>query len=552
MPSSSPHDSVMLLRQKHTTLKVREPEDDSPLPRRPNLQWRAQQLLQLAEELQAEWQEAQLLEDLEQLCSTHVLGGATAGWAVENEAQAEAEADLEKPAPRGAERSPKVKDKHRVALREPKSHQEELPRQQARRPKPQRKAVGSERQGATKPRGLGPTEKSKRKRLPSSKTSSGRQPVTPRVGRSVQPHLASGEELRGLQEKQRAREGRRKAGKGTTVHFARGLRNISEKQGPRDRLEELQQLWPASSTHRREAVTPSTPDKCIPKNRWQRELESAFEQLFNSNRKLKRHLSQHLDSRSRLDPDPQEQVFSVLQGCESDTPQEGAAEVESLPAGESGDPAEAEVSPKSSKTDLKQSLSREELPRCHQMAQPAVKDGSQTSLAEADAAIDEEDLLFKSTECEQEASELATLMDSCPQPHLPEQAHRADWTAFAQKPPRLELEWRRQKPSFESVELPDMSLEIHYSAELEEERKERRRLRLALLKSYPSSYQIRGRVSPSPVKLTSSSNSSLIEDEGKQNQMIRDIQLQISEQNKLHEQFLEKARKRLLEFQRIC
>uniref|UniRef100_A0A8C9PXM8 Uncharacterized protein n=1 Tax=Spermophilus dauricus TaxID=99837 RepID=A0A8C9PXM8_SPEDA len=311
LPGSWPHDPVMLLRQKHMTLKVREPEDDSPLPRKPSLQRRARQLLHLAEELQAEWQEAQLLEDLEQLGSTHVLGGATAGWAVEREAQAEAEADLEKPAPRGAERSPKVKDKHRVALREPKSHQEELPRQQARRPKPQRKAVGSERQGETKPRGLGPTEKSKRKRVPSSKTSSGRQPVTPRVGRSVKPHLATGEELRGLQEKQRAWEGRRKAGKGTTVHFARGLRNISENQGPRDRLEEFQPLWPASSTHKREALAPSTPDKCIPKNRWQRELESAFEQLFNSNRKLKRHLSQHLNSRSRLDPDPQEQVFSV-------------------------------------------------------------------------------------------------------------------------------------------------------------------------------------------------------------------------------------------------
>lgn len=550
-PCCSPHDSVVLLREKHTVLKVRDPGGDTPPPRRPSLQWRARRLLQLAEELQAEWQEAQRLQDLESLCSTHALGGATAGWALESKAEPlpQPQPQPGKPAPRGAGRAPRTKEKHKVVLREHKSHKEELPRLPTRHLKPRSKAAGPDKQGATRPRALGPTGKSKRKRAPLSKTSSGRQPADPRGGRYGNPVWVTAEELKCLQEKPRAREGRRRAGKAATVRFARGRRK--ESQGPRceARLEEVQHLWPVSPIPEREAETPTSSDKRFTKKRWQRELEFAFEQLFNTNRKLKRHLDQHLDSRSRKDQRPQKQAFLATQGCRSDTPQERAAKVETRPAGKAGVPAEAEVPQMSSETDSKQSLSKAELPKCHQVAQPEVKDRSQTPVPGANTAVCKENFLLKSTDCEHEASELAALMESCPPPQLQEQALRADWLALGQRP-RLDLEWRRPKPSFESVELPDMSLEIHYSAEMEEERKERRRVRLALLRSYPSKYQLKDRASP--FRLTSPSNSSIVDDEDKQNQMIRDIQLQISEQNKLHEQFLEKARKRLLEFQSIC
>uniref|UniRef100_A0A8D2JPC7 Protein DDC8 homolog n=1 Tax=Sciurus vulgaris TaxID=55149 RepID=A0A8D2JPC7_SCIVU len=314
LPSASPDDAVVLLRQKHMLLQVRD-KGDGILQRRPNLQWRAQQLLRLAEELQAEWQEAQLFQDLEQLCSSHVLGEG------EGEGEAHAEADLEEPTQRTAERAPRAKEKHRVVLHEHKSHKEELPRRQARHPKPRRKAVGPERQGAPKTRGLGPTEKGKR--ATSSKSSRGRRTADPRVGRGLNPLLATVEELKYLEEKQRGREGRRrKAGKGTTVRFARGPRNSSEDPCSRNRLDDFQQLWPVGPTHKREAVAPTPPDKRSTKNKWQRELEFAFEQLFSTNRKLKRHLNLHLDSRPRKDQNPQEQDFSAVQGCGSGTPQE--------------------------------------------------------------------------------------------------------------------------------------------------------------------------------------------------------------------------------------
>lgn len=547
LPNPSSDDAVVLLRQKHMLLQVRD-KGDGALQRRPNLQWRAQQLLRLAEELQAEWQEAQLLQDLEQVRPARRLSGA-AGWA--EEARTEAEVDPEEPAQaqRGVERAPRPKEKHRVVLREHKSRQEELPRRRARRSKARRRAAGAERQGATKTRGLGPTEKNKRKRIRSRKTSGGRRPADPRVCRGMNPLLATAEELRCLQEKQRAREGRRKARRGTAVRFSGGLRNISEDLCSEDRLDDFQQLWSVGSTHKRDAVDPTSPDKCGARSKWQRELEFAFEQLFNTNRKLKRHLNLHLDSRSRKDQHPEEQASSATQGCGSDTPPERVAEVETPPAEECGDPAEAETPQMSSKTDLQQLLSKAELLTPHPAAQPAAKEGSQTTLPEAETTIDDEDLLSKSTECEREARELAALVEGCPQAQSQEQAHRADWMAVGQRP-RLEPEWRRQKALSESTELPDMSLEIHYSAELEEERKERRRVRLALLRSYPSRYQIKDL--GSPYRVSSPSSSSIIDDEEKQNQMIRDIQQQISEQNKLHEQFLEKARKRLLEFQRIC
>ncbi|XP_047400257.1 protein DDC8 homolog [Sciurus carolinensis] len=552
LPSASPDDAVVLLRQKHMLLQVRD-KGDGILQRRPNLQWKAQQLLRLAEELQAEWQEAQLFQDLEQLCSSHALGGA-AEWAAsvadeanEGEDEAHAEADPEEPTQRAAERALRAKEKHRVVLHEHKSHKEELPRQQARHPKPRRKAAGPERQGAPKTRGLGPAEKSKGKRATSSKSSRGRRTADPRVGRSLNPLLATAEELKYLEEKQRGREGRRrKAGKGTTVRFARGLRNSSEDHCSRNRLDDFQQLWPMGPSHKREAVAPTPPDKRSTKNKWQRELEFAFEQLFSTNRKLKRHLNLHLDSRPRKDQNPQEQDFLVMQGCGSGSPQERVAEVETLSAGESGDPAEAEVPRMSSKTDLKPSLSKAELLKYHQVAQPSVKDGSQTSLPEVRSVVEEEDLLSRSTECAHEASELATLLESTPEPHPQEPVLGADWMALGQRP---RMEWRRQKPSFESAEVPDMSLEIHYSPQLEEERRERRKVRLALLRAYPNRYQTKDRGS---FRTSSPSSSSIVDDEEKQNQMIRDIQLQISEQNKLHEEFLEKARKRLLEFQSVC
>jgi hypothetical protein len=99
------------------------------------------------------------------------------------------------------------------------------------------------------------------------------------------------------------------------------------------------------------------------------------------------------------------------------------------------------------------------------------------------------------------------------------------------------------------MEHPDMSLEIHYKAELEEERRERRRTRLAILKAYPNGLHTRG--GGSDYRITSFSGSSLLNEE-RHKQMIHDLQQQISEQNKLHKQFLEKARKRLEDFQKTC
>lgn len=115
----------------------------------------------------------------------------------------------------------------------------------------------------------------------------------------------------------------------------------------------------------------------------------------------------------------------------------------------------------------------------------------------------------------------------------------ASWMALRQKQ-KAELEQKRRKTLLELREHPNMSLEIHYKAELEEER---RRMRLALLNSYST-----GVPAPASDENTSLDNGLL--DEDKQSQMIRDLQQQILEQNKLHKQFLEKARKRLQEFQK--
>lgn len=71
---------------------------------------------------------------------------------------------------------------------------------------------------------------------------------------------------------------------------------------------------------------------------------------------------------------------------------------------------------------------------------------------------------------------------------------------------------------------------------------------MALLKS-PSSRDP-DEEGPYESNATSPWPSSFADDDG-HSQMIRDLQQQIEEQNKLHKQFLEDSRKRLQEFQRM-
>uniref|UniRef100_A0A8C5KS09 CEP295 N-terminal like n=1 Tax=Jaculus jaculus TaxID=51337 RepID=A0A8C5KS09_JACJA len=522
--SAASGEEALALRPKPTLLQVRD-KGDVTLK-----QWKTRQLEHLTEELKAELQEARLqqVRDLERLYLARLLDEAAGRRAVGNDL------DLEEPVHRGTARSLRTKERQRIAMREERAHREEPSRQQAWHPKSRKKAAGSERR-ASKARGSNPSEKVRGKRAPLSKTGGGYQPVGPRMGRGtdlakLNPLLAGSGETKYKEEAQKeaAREGRRQVGKGTS-HF----------QSSQGKVSNQEELWPPDSPYKQGSASPGSLRKPGDKNQLQREIESAFEELFNTNRKLKKHLSLHLEQRLKVDQTPDEQQsVSELQGQGSDPlREENVGETDTAPAEETG---------RSLENNLKQLLSETEYPRYQQMSKCALKRECLTPIAEMDSPSNEEDLLSLNPETGCEPPKVTSLAEETLEPHLQKQVDLSDWVASRLKQ-KTELEQRRQKALLGLTEHPDMSLEIHYKAELEEERKARRKMRLALLKSYPTGTQSLDR--SSELRTTSLLDSDLLQEEDKQNQMIRDLQQQILEKNNLHKQFLEKARKRLQEFQ---
>uniref|UniRef100_A0A8C2M1A3 CEP295 N-terminal like n=1 Tax=Cricetulus griseus TaxID=10029 RepID=A0A8C2M1A3_CRIGR len=516
--STSCDEEALFLRQKPELMQVQDKADVTLQ------QWKAQQLQRLAKELKAEWQEARLqqFKDMEHLYLAHLLDEAT-GQAMGNDFI------VEEHNRKGSAKHMRTKERNRAPFRE-KSRREEHPRQQ---PKSRKKATCSERRGTTKARGPNPSEKGKGKRVSSSKSTGGYQRVS--RGPDINPLLAGAGETKWVEEVQKEipREGRRRMRRGTSYFNSRD----QSLQG------KTEATSPLSSTFRQEATSQGAPSKYSDKNQWHKDIESAFEELFNTNRKLKNHLNLHLEQKLKVDPGPDKlQSPAETQVVRSDTPREANAEEAETMAEEPGSPSDMVAHETWSKTDLKQLLGETEYPRYQQMPKHLPKSESLVSVPVAGTSSKQDDAL--KDDSGQEPPKSATMDEESLKPYLEEQAKAvASWMAMRQKQ-KAELEQRRQKTLLEMTEHPDMSLEIHYKAELEEERRERRRLRLALLKtSYSSGVQV-----PAPSR-TISLDSSLL-DEDKQSEMIRDLQQQILEQNKLHKQFLEKARKRLQEFQK--
>ncbi|XP_021563329.1 protein DDC8 homolog [Carlito syrichta] len=556
-PSPSPDDKAWLLKQKHALLQVTE-NGDLALQRANAKLWKSYQLQRLAEELGREWQETQHPRhrapgSLSLACPF----GGGGGWAEEDEP------DLEVPAQRGAAGPPRTKKKHR-ALREEKSLKEELDRRQSWPFRPGRTAVGAERKpAATKARVLTHPllsfpEKRKGKRAPSTKTKGGYCPADPWGSRGMDlqklnPCSATAGGVKNPEEKETggAQEGRRQLGKGA-VRFAQGLTDNSLDQSLEGKQKSLEQLWSVDSTHSERAVPQAVQGKDRNKNKWQKELEFVFQELFNTNRRLKKYLSLYLELRPRMGQNlDEEQAFSEMRECGNETPEEKTTtDTELMSAGESGSPAVVEACLTASGASSKGLLSKVESHRYHQTAKPTSRNGSQTSSLETGVFTNEEDSPLCSAESGQEPPRPATLVVEGSLAHHPqEQVDRVGLMASRQKH-KAEQRRQRQLELLEQPEHPNMSLEIHYMAELEKERREKRRALLAHLKSsYPSRDQERER--GSELVTTSPSGTSLTNDD-QQSQMTHDLQQQILEQNKLHKQYLEEARKRLQEFQNIC
>lgn len=542
--SPSPDKEALLSRQNllDRLLQVREKGALAPQRRQKDPQQQKTQLLQrLVEELKAEWPEAldQQIRGLGRLYLAHLLGSG-------GERAEDHEPDSKGSAQRGAARLPRARGKHRVAAQEEKGRREELARRQPWCATSRRRAVDRERQGASRatgpcPPSLSPPERSRGKRAPSMKTGGGC-----RHGTDVEKLLAATEGIKRLegQESDAAREGRRQLGKRPARH--QGPKNNCLDQSPEGKADHLEQLCPVGSTHRRGA---SPPAKLGNKSKWQRELEFAFEELFDTNRKLKKHLNLQLNLKPAVDQSPGAGQDSTeeTQAWRRESQKEkaeGDAEIPMVPTGEPMNPVGMEAHLTPSRTSLQKFLSKLESQKYQRMAKGVVKSDSTLWFPKAGTSLNEKDRLSCSPGSGWEQPQLDALVQGSLQLHPQEQVDRVGLMASVQ----VEQRRLKQLDLLEPIEHHKVSLEADLQTELKDGRRGHSQARLVHLKpDSPPDPEKEGGYDRSPT-----SPSAAVVDDDRHSQMIRDIQQQILEQNVLHKQFLKEARKRLLEFQKIC
>ncbi|XP_019654350.1 LOW QUALITY PROTEIN: protein DDC8 homolog [Ailuropoda melanoleuca] len=359
-------------------------------------------------------------------------------------------------------------------------------------------------------------------------------------GVDLEEFLAAVGELERLQKRQKeeARDGRRQPGKGVAPP-GQGPKNNCLDRSPEGKAKDLEELWPAGWTWRGGATPHTSPCRHRDRSRWQRELELAFQELFITNRELKKHLRLHLAPGPGGAP-------NTCQGQDwrGETRTDTTAVVTEAggePGGEPMWPAQTEAHQAESQTSLKEFLSKLKSQKYLRLAKFPSQNESEPLSPKAGVLIGKGNRLHGGTGSGQAPTRPDPLAEG-PRHRAPQ--GRADGAGLAAFPPGKQVgSWScctRQAP-------PGLSWEAHSQAGLEEQR-EQRRACLARLKSCSSLDQEKEGACEHDT--TSLWASSFIDDD-RHSQMIRDLQQQIEKQNKLHKQFLEEARKRLQEFQRI-
>ncbi|XP_019487733.1 PREDICTED: centrosomal protein of 295 kDa isoform X2 [Hipposideros armiger] len=347
----SPNEEAFILkedyerRRKLRLLQVREQERDIALQIREDIkQRRNQQFIRLAEALRAEWEESQTqkIKNLEKLylASLRNMG--------EGHQQAkENEPDLNALAQRAAERRRKAEMRHKEALKTQKNQKEILMRQKTWHIKARKEALLVEKERSAKITSQPPPpptlfENIEVKRISNMKTNSSTyHHLNTFVNREVDtkqpdPHLAAEEEAKRLEElqKQAAKE-RMERNEKAHVRGFQAMKKIHLAQNQEKLMKELKQLQQEDLARRRQTVARMPPQLLeLPYKRnemkedWQRELEFAFEDMYNADNKVKGNLILHLE------PEPLPTGTDQIQDEELDLSleHENLGETENLPA----------------------------------------------------------------------------------------------------------------------------------------------------------------------------------------------------------------------------
>ncbi|CAO2636069.1 Centrosomal protein of 295 kDa [Lemmus lemmus] len=578
----SPNEEAFVLkedyerRRKLRLLQVREQERGIAFQIREDIkQRRNQQFSHLAEELRAEWEEAQSqkIQNLEKLylASLRHMG--------EGHRQAkENEPDLDALAQRAAERKRKAELRHKEALKVQKSQKEMLMKQKTRHIKARKEALLVEKERSAKVARLpppvpAPFENIEVNRIPSLKTNSSTyHHISTFVSRQMntkQPdaHLAAEEEARRL-------EGlRRQAAQQRVEQFERAhmrgshaMKKVHLAQNQERLMEELKQLQKEDLARRRQTVAQMPPQlvelpyrRSEVKEDWQRELEFAFEDMYNADKKVKGNLILHLT------PEPLPDMSDQLQDEELDLSMERenrvpfAMKTQQIPSRilfkrllnkirsqkslwtiKSVSEDDSELTASISETESKVST----------MESGAVTLEERTLSSEQEQAMDSDRLTIESgplssedkpffcqahTGKEQAVAALppVTTVTQCSVLlHPQEEAVKIRMSTRHKQIMEIEEQKQKQLELLEQIEQQKLRLETDcFRAQLEEE-ENRKKTQQPEVCSAPVSHAV-------------------ISDEDCHRQMIRNYQYQLLQQNRLHKQSVETARKRLLEYQTI-
>ncbi|XP_013912358.1 PREDICTED: centrosomal protein of 295 kDa-like, partial [Thamnophis sirtalis] len=320
----SPNEEAQLLKEEHERRRklrlqqVREQERNIALQIRQDVkQRRDEHLKQLAGELEAEWQKTQdekikALENL-YLSSLRAVGEG------HKEAK-ENEPDLEALAKRAEERKEAAKKRYKEALKKQKSQKEKSLREQTRRANARKHAFEVEKERATRVASLPPPpphpfENIEMKDIPAGKMSdvdnfsiTRHHIFDPHVDREMsteQPdaRLLAKEEAKQTEVLQNDKERERREQQEKA--YLRGKHALKMVRLARDKeklMRELEQMQNVDLAHRRRFVAQMPPQLFEPsyrrveiKEEWQRELECAFEDMYTGNMRMKGDLILHLD-----------------------------------------------------------------------------------------------------------------------------------------------------------------------------------------------------------------------------------------------------------------
>ncbi|XP_048201585.1 centrosomal protein of 295 kDa [Perognathus longimembris pacificus] len=581
----SPNEEACILkedyerRRKLRLLQVREQERDIALQIREDIkQRRNEQFTRLAEELRAQWEEAQSqkIQNLEKLylASLREMGKG-------HRQAKENQPDLDAVARRAAERKKKAEVRHREALKLQKNQKEMSLKEKTWYINARKEALLVEKERSAKITSLpipppAPFENIEIKKISSVKTNSSTyHHMSTFVNRQMD---ASEPDARLAAEKEATRleELQRQAAQERTEQFekayARGfqaMQKIHLAHNQENVMRELKQRQQEDLARRRQTVAQMPPQlvelpyrRSEMKEDWQRELEFAFEDMYNADRKVKGNLILHLE------PEPLPTMSDQIQDEELDlsVEQKDMDELENLQMTDAAVVGPHETNVKTQQIPSKilfkkllnkirsqkslwtiKSISEDEC----EMTTTVSESERKTAAVEAGAVdvIQSDVLTIESgplssedkslpchtdTEKEQEVDETlpgTAVAQSSILLHPQEEAVRVRTSAKQKQIMEIEIQKQKQLELLAQIEQQKLRLETDcFRAQLEEDRRKR---------------------TLQPEVGTDSSSSTVISDEDDHRQMIRNYQQQLLHQNRLHRQSVETARKRLLEYQTI-